>query len=186
MTAFASADQLATAMKRVFTSDETTWVTMLLEQAAGIMRGLMHNALVYPSTTSTYRAYPVGGRVALPQGFIQSVGAVQRDGVDVMFTRFEDTILVDCNDPVDVTLTAGLVAAPADLVGINCALVSGPMMTVEAGIGLTAGGLSSVALDDFKAAWADAGAASGMTPSPFTKTYLEEMYGTTAWVVQTK
>lgn len=185
MDAFATADQLAAAMKRTFTVDEVVWVTALLQQAAGIMRGLMHSQ-VYPSSQSTYRAYPVGGRVALPQGFIRSIDAVQCGGVDATYTRFEDTILVDDNVPLDLTITSGLDVAPEDLIAINCALVSAPMMTIEAGIGLTAGGLSSVALDDFKAAWADGGASSGMTPSPFTQTYLEDTYGTTSWVVQTR
>lgn len=189
MDAFATAAQLATAMKRTFTTEEQTWVTSLLEQAAGIMRGVMRSQ-VYPSSQSTYRVYPVGGRVALPQGFIQSIDAVERDGValveDTDYTRFEDTFTVDCNDPLDITVTSGLDTAPDDLVGINCALVSGPIMTVEAGLGLTAGGMSSVAIDDFKAAWADGGAESGMTPSPFTTQYLQDTYGTTGWVVNTK
>jgi len=189
MDAFATAAQLATAMQRTFTTEEQTWVTSLLEQAAGIMRGVMHSQ-VYPSSQSTYRAYPVGRRVALPQGFIQSIDAVELAGVtlveDTDYTRFEDTIILGCNDPVDITVTSGLDTAPDDLVGINCALVSGPIMTVEAGIGLNAGGLSSVALDDFKAAWADGGAESGMNPTPFTIAYLQSAYGTTGWVVNTK
>ena len=184
MDAFATAADLATAMKRTFSADEQAWVKTLLEQAAGIMRGVMHSQ-VYPSQQATYVAYPFAGRVALPQGFIRSIDAVQRDGADIPFRRVEDVIFVDCDTPVDVTVTSGLDAAPDDLKGINCALVSAPIMTVEAGIGLTAGGLSSVALDDFKAAWADGGASSGMTPSEFTKAYLEQAYGTTAWVVQT-
>lgn len=184
MDAFATSAQLATAMKRTFTDDEATWVTMLLQQAAGIMRGVMHSQ-VYPSQQSMYRAYPIAGRVNLPQGFIRSIALVQRDGIDVRWERFEDTIQVYGNGPVDLTISYGLDTAPDDLIGINCALVSAPIMTVEAGIGLTAGGLSSIALDDFKAAWADGGASSGMVPSPFTQTYLENTYGTTGWVVQT-
>jgi hypothetical protein len=182
MDAFATSDQLAVAMKRTFTDDEAAWVTLLLVQAAGIMRGLMHSQ-VYPSQQSTYRVYPVAGRVNLPQGFIRSIDSVQRESVDVRWERFEDAILVRGNWPLDVTISWGLDEAPDDLVSINCALVSGSMMTVEAGIGLTAGGLSSIALDDFKAAWADGGASSGMTPSAFTISYLQNTYGTTSWMV---
>jgi hypothetical protein len=183
MTAFATYQNLATRMKRTFTTEEQAWVTSLLEDAADLMRGVMRNR-VYPSTTSTYIAYPVGGRVALPQSFIRTVDAVARDGVAVTFTRYQDTVLVDSDEAVDITFTYGLATAPGDLLGINCAMVSGAMLTVEAGLGLTAGGLSSVALDDFKAAWADAGAASGMALTTATQTYLEDHYGTTSWIVE--
>jgi len=183
MDAFATSAQLGVRMNRTFTPDEEEWITSLLEDAADFMRGVMRNQ-VYPSTTSTFTAYPVGGRVALPQSFVRTIGSVKRDGVDVAFTRFQDTLMVDCDLPVDVAFTYGLAAAPGDLVGINCALVSQMMLTIEAGVGLTAGGLSSIAIDDFKAAWADAGAGSGLTLTDATRAYLVETYGRSAWVVE--
>lgn len=183
MTAFATHSDLATRMQRTFTSEEQTWLTALLEDAAAQMRGVMRNQ-VYPSTEATYTAYPSGGWVDLPQSFITSIGAVERDGVEIEYTRRGDSISVDCDTAVDITFTYGLATAPADLVGINCAMVSGAILTVEAGIGLTAGGLSSVALDDFKAAFADGGEHSGITMTEFTRKYLVERYGRSAWVVE--
>lgn len=170
-------------MMRTFTAPEQEWVTALLEDAADLMRGVMRNH-VYPATTSTYTAYPTGGRVALPQSFVRSIDSVQRDGVDVSYVRFQDTIKVESNDPVDVTFTYGVDIVPSYLIHINCALVSTTMLTVEAGIGLTAGGLSSVALDDFKAAWADAGASAGMVMTEHMRRHLEATYGTASWVVE--
>lgn len=185
MTAFATYTDLGVRMKRTFTAAEQPWATALLEDAAALMRGVMRNQ-VYPPAQSVYVAYPVGGRVDLPQGFIRSVDAVTRNGVAVKFTRSQDSISVDGDVPVTVTFTYGLPTAPFDLIGINCALASGAILTVEAGLGLTAGGLSSVAIDDFKAAFADAGAQSGMALTDATKAYLIEHYGRSGWVVDTR
>lgn len=185
MIAFATSDDLALRLNRTFTTGEEAWVTALLEDAADFMRGVM-GSQVYPSTQSTYVAYPVGGRVTLPQGMVRSVDAVERDGEEVEYERRQDTLFVDCNDPVDVTFTYGLDAAPGDLVSINCALVSQMMLTVEAGLGLSGGGLSSVAIDDFRAAFADGGASTGLSMTDHTRNYLVGKYGTSAWVVETQ
>lgn len=182
MEAFATHEDLAKRLNRTFTPDEEAWVTTLLEDAADFMRGVMRNQ-VYPSSQSTYVAYPAGGRVDLPQGFVRSVDSVKRDDTDVPFVRREDSVFVDGVAPVSVTFTYGLSAAPGDLVSINCALVSQMMLTVQAGLGLSGGGLSSVAIDDFKAAFADGGSSTGLSLSEHTRAYLEERYGRTSWVV---
>jgi hypothetical protein len=68
-------------------------------------------------------------------------------------------------------------------VGLNCALVSQTVTLVEADLGLSIGGLSSVALDDFKIAFADGGALTGLAlPEPQLR-YLQSAYGSTGWVV---
>jgi len=172
-------------MKRTFTTDEQTWVTSLLEDAAAYMRGVI-GFQVYPSRQATYTAYPSGGTVNLPQSPIRSVDSVQQNGQDVAFSRFEDSVEVGCSGSVDVTFTFGMASPPGDLVGINCALVSGPMLSVEAGVGLTAGGLSSVALDDFKAAWAASDTAPATNITPATEKYLRDTYGRNGWVVGTR
>jgi len=183
MTAFATHDDLATRMKRVFTVAEQEWVTVLLEDAASFLRGCMGRAQVYPVTTSTFTAYPSGGRVDLPQPFVVSVDSVSRAGVPVDFTRREDTVYVPTDDAVYVEFTYGLAEPPSDLVALNCALVSGTITLVEADLGLQVGGLSSVALDDFKVAFADGGAGTGLTlPEPQLR-YLRDAYGSTGWVV---
>jgi hypothetical protein len=185
MTAFASASDLEARLGRTFSSPEEEQVTVLLEDAAALMRGVMRNQ-VYPATQATYVAYPSGGRVDLPQDFVVSVDAVEREGVEIEYTRREDSVIVDCDEAVDITFTYGLDAAPADLVGINCAIVSNALLTTGAGLGLTAGGLSSVAIDDFRAAFADGGSSAGMTITPHLREYLVSRYGRAAWVVDTK
>lgn len=190
MTAFATYTALGVRMKRTFTEAEQPWITALLDDAAAIMRGVMRDS-VYPSATSTYTAYPVGGRVNLPFGFITELTSVTRDGDALVdgtdYVRFEDSITaLSCDDPIVIVVVHGLATAPADLLALNCALVSGSILTVEAGLGLTAGGLSSVQIDDFRAAFANAGEQSGMALTPANIRYLEDHYGRAGWVVNTR
>lgn len=183
MTAFATYDDLALRMKRVFTVAEQEWVTTLLEDAASFLRGCIGRAVVYPVTTSTFTAYPSGGRIDLPQPFVVSVDSVTRDEDPVSFLRREDTLYVVTDDACDVEFTYGLAEPPNDLLALNCALVSGTITLVESDLGLQVGGLSSVALDDFKVAFADGGAGTGLTlPEPQLR-YLRDAYGSTGWVV---
>lgn len=182
MDAFATFADLSLRLQRDFAPSEQGWVTALLEDAADYMRGVIGNQ-VYPPAQSTYIAYPTGGWVNLPQSPVQSVDSVERDGLDVKFERFQDSIKVDCREPVTVTFSYGVAVVPSDLRSFNCALAAQMMLTVESGLGLTAGGLSSVAIDDFKASFADAGASTGMYLTDASQTYLRNKYGTTAWVV---
>jgi hypothetical protein len=185
--AFATPTDLAVRMKRTFTADEQSWVETLLEDAAAFMRGVMRNQ-VYPARQSTYLAYPVGGWVRLPQSHIVSVDAVvaKLTGVPVEWEQEQDSIHVHCDEgPVTVTFTYGLTVPPDDLVNINCALVSQQMLTVESGLGLNAGGISSASIDDYKIAFADGGKGSGLSMTDATRKYLEDTYGTTGWFVAT-
>jgi hypothetical protein len=184
MTAFATFSDLANRLGVTYTPSQQTQVTLLLEDAASMMRGVMHN-WVYPSRQSTYTAYPVGGRVALPQSFIRSVDSVVSSlGLPVKFSLRQDVVLVDSDNPVVITFSFGLSVAPSDLVGINCALAAQVLTMVAAGLGLNASGLSSVAIDDFKAAFAAGGEGTGMSLTALNKKYLEDVYGTTVWVVE--
>lgn len=182
MEAFATFSDLATRLQRDFTPVEQGWVTALLQDAADFMRGVMRNQ-VYPSQQSTYIAYPAAGWVRLPQSYVRSVDSVTRAGSNVQWVQDGDSIRVSCNDPVTVKFTYGLDTPPSDLVGINCALAAQMMLTIEAGIGLTAGGLSSIAIDDYKASFADGGIGTGLSMTAATRTYLEDHYGSTSWVV---
>lgn len=183
MTAFATHEDLAKRMKRTFTPDEQEWASELLEDAAAYLRGCMGSAQVYPVTKSTFTAWPAGGRVDLPQPFVVSVDAVTRDGVPVAFTRREDAVYVRYDDEHEVTFTYGLPEPPRDLVGFNVALVSQTVTLVEAELGVSVGGLSSVALDDFKIAFADGGAMTGLALPDHSLRYLQNNYGSTGWVV---
>jgi len=174
--AFSTPERLALLLKRDFTFDETTWVQALLEEASTYLRSVIGQD-VFPTTTSTYTAYPSSGREDIPQYPVVSVDAVTRDDKAIAFTYRPGYILVDCDEPCEVTFTWGYAAAPEELSRLACVLVSQALVTLENNIGLTAGGLSSVALDDFKVAWADAGASSGMVLSEHAEASVRKQFG---------
>ena len=175
--AFAVAADLGKMLNRTFApGEETDWIDELLANASTYLRGVIGQD-VFPQTTSEFVAYPDGGRVDLPQYPIVSVDSVERDGVPVDFTYRPGYITLDSDDPADVTFTWGLTVAPDELKRLACVLVSQVMLPIEAGLGLTAGGLSSAALDDFKLAWADAGASSGMVLTPIAIASVQKQFG---------
>lgn len=174
--AFATADDLAVRLNRTFTGDEETWIETLLEDASTYLRGVIGYDIV-PRTQSSYTAYPDCGRIDLPQVPVASVDSVQRDGKDAIYDYRPYYLEVAGDDPVDVTFTWGLDVVPPELTRLACVLVSGALLTLEANIGLTAGGLSSVALDDFKLAWADAGASSGMALPAIQEDAVRSRFG---------
>lgn len=185
MSAFASVDDVAKALKRTFTNDEKLWVGVLLEQSADAMRGMMSGQWVYPQRTSTFTAYPIAGRVTLPQGYVASVNDVQRGGQSIAWSRFEDTVMVSGDEPCEATFTYGLTQCPKMLVGLNAVMVSSAITLVENDLGVSVGGLSSIALDDFKIAFADGGDKTGHLVLPKIQAdMLEQRFGMTGHVLE--
>lgn len=178
MTGFASAADVQETLNRIFTVEEWDWIETLLAQSATYLRSVIGQH-VYPPVTATFTAYPVHGRVALPQSYVGETITVQVGETDIPFTRFEDTIEgLDGYTTVDVTFTYGAILAPTDLVGVNVAMVSSAITLVEADLGVNVGGLSSLALDDFKIAFADGGDKTGHMVLPeLTQANLRAAYG---------
>lgn len=174
--AFATSSELGVRMKRTFTPGEALWVTDLLEDATAYLQREI-GQLVAPRETVTFTAWPSSGWVDLPQWPVVSVDAVERDGVPVEFNERPGMIRVSGDTKVDVTFTYGHATVPRDLTALCCALVSQQLTLVEAGLGLSVGGLSSVALDDFKIAFADGGEATGLSLPKVTLDGLRRTYG---------
>jgi hypothetical protein len=176
--AFATADDLATRLNREFTEDEEAWVTALLEDASTYLRGVIGQQ-VFPRATVTFQDWPSARRIDLPQWPVVAVSAVARDGDPVDYTLRPGYIVLDdwCDDPVDVTFTFGYEEAPDELRRLACVLVSSALLTLESDLGLTAGGLSSAALDDLRLAWADGGASSGMVLPPIQEAAVRRQFG---------
>lgn len=171
MVAFATYVDLEERLNRTFTVPERAWIDTLLNDASEYLRSVI-GQLVFPVTQSTFKAFPSGGRIDLPQWPVVSV-----DAVDVAYTERHGYIVVGSDDPVNVTFTWGYATAPTELVRMACVLVSQTLIPLENQLGLTAGGLSSVALDDFKMAWADAGEQSGMSLTPHAERSLRSRFG---------
>lgn len=189
--AFALYTDLELRLNRTFSVAERPWITSLLEDASTYLRDDVLGLQVYPQATSTFTAWPEGGRVDLPQSPVISLGAVVQDGAtlvaDVGYARRDNSLYFNSDEPVTITFTYGYALPPESLKRWTCVLVSQALLPLEQQLGLTAGGLSSVAVDDFKAAWADAGAESGITLSDRNIALLREQFGSRqAWVAGTR
>ena len=187
MDAFATSQDLELRLNRTFTEAERPWITSLLEDASTYLRDDVLGLQVYPQATSTFVAYLEGGRVDLLQHPVISVGTVVQDGEELTegygYRRRDTALYFNSDEPATITFTYGYAAAPESLKRWTCVLVSQALLPLEQQLGLTAGGLSSVAVDDFKAAWADAGAESGITLSDKNIRLLREQFGSRlAWV----
>lgn len=160
MVAFAKVADLAALTGRVFTSAQEEQVTALLNAASTYLRGVIGQD-IYPRTQTTYTAYPLGGREDLPQWPVVSVDTVERDGIAVDYTYRPGYIKLLGDDPVDITYTWGHATIPAELKRLTCVLAAQSLAIIDAGIGLSAGSVSSVAIDDFKVTFTGD---SGLTP----------------------
>lgn len=191
MLAFALYTDLELRLNRTFTVPERAWITALLEDASTYLRDDVIGAQVYPQSTSTFVAYPDGGRVDIPQSPLISVGAVVQDGVtlvlDTGYTRRDNTLNFPSDEPVTITFTYGYATAPESLKRWACVLVSQVLIPLEQDLGLSVGGLSSVAIDDFKIAFADAGEMTGITMSDRNIQLLRRQFGSgSSFVVTTR
>jgi hypothetical protein len=175
--AFATATDLAARLNRTFTEAEVVWINTLLEDASAYLRDDVLGLQVFPQATATFVAYPDGGEIDLPQSPVVSVDSVKVNGTETGYTRHDNTLYVATSEPVTVTFTYGYETAPASLTRWACVLVSQALIPLELKLGLTAGGLSSVAIDDFKASFADAGEATGMQLSERNIAQLRASYG---------
>ena len=173
---FAEANDLASRLKREFTDEESAWVEELLADATAYLQDQI-GQLIYPRQTVTFEDWPSAGWVDLPQWPVVSVDAVERDGVAVEFERRPGRVRVREDRAVDVTFTFGYSEPPRVLKSLCVALVSKQLTLVEAGLGLSIGGLSSVALDDFKIAFANGGEGTGLTLPKLTIDGLRQSFG---------
>ena len=179
MEAFATVEEFAARLNRTFTTEEETWITTLLEDASTFLREDVIGLQVFPQETVTFSAWPDGlGEVVLPQQPVVSVDAVELDGVEIDFEYRDGVVTVDECEEVEVTFTFGYAVAPAGLRRWACVLVSQALVPLELNLGLTVGGLSSVALDDFKAAFADGGEGTGMSLSDRNIALIRRQYAT--------
>lgn len=176
MTAFASKEDLGVLLKTTFEGEDAAQVEALLEAASDHLRHVIGQD-IYPVTTTTYTAYPSFGREDLPQWPVVRVDSVQCDGVDVPFTYRPGFIMVGSDDPVDVTFTWGVAEAPPELKRLTCVLAAQALQMFETTGALSAGGLSSLAIDDFRAAFADGGSETGVSLSPHAEKSIRRAFG---------
>ena len=175
MEAFATSDDLATLLNVEYTEPEAARVTALLESASDYLRGVIGQD-VYPRRTATYTAYPSFGREDLPQWPVVSVDAIAVEGAPVPFKYRPGYVLVDA-DECDITFTFGYGEAPRELNRLACVLASQALQSLELTGALTSGGLSSVSIDDFRAAFADGGASTGIALPSLQQASIRRQFG---------
>ena len=184
MEAFATYSDLEARLNRVFSTQERAWVTTLLEDASTYLRDEVIGLQVFPQTQTTFKAYPNHGQVVLPQQPVISVDAVTRNGAPIAYVLRDGVLFIQDNTaPVEITFTYGYETAPESLKRWACVLVSQALTTLELKLGLTVGGLSSVSIDDFKVAFADGGADTGMQLSDRNIALIRGQYSTGTQVV---
>lgn len=176
MTAFAGVADLEALLKTTYVGADRTQVEKLLEAASGHLRHVIGQN-VFPVTTTTYTAYPTFGREDLPQWPVVSVGSVTRDGAPVPFTYRPGFLMVQGDEPCEVTFTWGTSEAPAELKRLACVLAAQALQMFETTGALSAGGLSSLGIDDFRAAFADGGEQTGISLSPHAEKSIRRAFG---------
>lgn len=187
MTPFATSQQVETSMGRVFTVQEHAQVTGWLEEASDFVRDVAGGEAIYPRGQSTYTDWVLHGRIRVPFRFLVSVDAVTEDGEPVTYREFENRLLFTPDlegHKLQLTVTTGLPTAPTLLRSYVIGMVEKRMTLTEMGVGVQFGGLSSVALEDFKVAFADGGDKAGFLSLPTHSTDLiRRRFGQTAWTV---
>lgn len=176
MTAFATVDDLEVLLKTSYEGDDISQVDALLEAASDHLRFVIGQE-VYPRSTSTYTAYPTFGREDLPQWPVVSVDAVERDGVPVEFRYRPGFILVSSDDPVDVTFTWGFDVVPGELKRLTTVLAAQALQMFEVTGALSGGGLSSLSIDDFRAAFANGGETTGISLTKHAERSIRNTFG---------
>jgi len=189
MDAFATYSDLEARLNRTFTVGEQSWITTLLGDASTYLRDDVLGLQVFPQSTSAVTFWPDGGRVDIPNPPLISIDLVVQGGVTltdgVGYSRRDSTLWFSSDVPVDVTFTYGFAVAPESLIRWACVLVSQALLPIEQGLGLTVGGLSSVAIDDFKIAFADAGESTGMALTDRNIALIRKQFGVSDTVVVT-
>jgi hypothetical protein len=183
MASFAAVADLEKATKKSFTGQDVAWVTELLEEASAHLRTII-GWQVFPPATMSYRTrlkacefYP------LPVQPSELVGVALTDGTAVGTDTYDGGFEPDKGGTATVTLTAGYSSCPPDLKSWTVVLAS-QVMDVVTKLGmLSSGGLSSVAIDDFKMVWTQTGEnTAGYGIPEAVAVRLKEAYGSSAFV----
>ena len=181
MTAFATKADLAVRLKRAVPTaaslEESQW-DAALDDASAYLRGVI-GWQVYPEATVTTVLFGSGGRwLSLPGG-ATSVASVTGDYVPSEWSVVDGALYGDSGTwwgKVTVEYTVGFAAAPDDLVAF-CCVVASQVLAVTAELGaLSATGVASVAIDDYRKAWSQ-GESAGLDLPQRVEDQIRSTYG---------
>ncbi|WP_104086561.1 hypothetical protein [Arthrobacter sp. GMC3] len=182
MEAFTTIDDLSRRVERVYEDDEVPSVEAALEDASDYLRDLIGQH-VYPRQTATFRTrVRAGDFLELPQQPVATVDKVTIDGAEMTVDYADGGFYVHSTGIAEVTFTYGYTKAPGALPLWTCVLASQAIELVETLGTLGTGGLSSTGVDDFRRAWADAGANAGYALPQRQEDRLVQRYGKAVFV----
>ncbi|MBB4072050.1 hypothetical protein [Canibacter oris] len=180
MASFATYEDLEKRLGRVFEPSEREWISTLLEDAAEYLRGVIGQR-VWPPAAVTFTDVPTAGLVRLPQLPVASIESVtDATGKPVPYKQLPAAIRVKGTRPVTVSYRYGVMDPPRELIRLSCVLVSQTLVSLSHQLGLTSAGVSSIAIDDFRIAFANGGEQTGFTLTPHTIAAIQKQFGTTA------
>lgn len=182
--AFATPEELAVRLGRAVWaagSVELAQVQTLLADATAHLREII-GWQVSPPVAVTTVIRGSGTHLPLHGKPVTAITAVTADGVTLASSSYE---LEDGSlrwrsggrSEVTVTYTVGYSAPPPDLVSWTCVLASQALSAVGELGALGAGGVSSIAIDDFRKSWADGGDGAGFVLPARVEEKLRERYG---------
>lgn len=187
--AFAPPVDLADRLGRVFTTKELTQVSLLLGDASTHLRSVI-GWQVYPPVEVTVKSRQYGYEwLSLPGHPVIGVTSVTVDGVAVTDHELFDGALLrpaGWAGTVQVTYRVGYAAPPAQLATWSCVLASQALSMIEEVGTLGSGGVSSVAVDDYRKAWANGGEDNGYSLPRRVEEALRHEFATGAHVTGTR
>lgn len=179
--AFATPEQLAARLGRAVwppASVELVRVQELLGDASAHLRSVIGWQVSPPANVTTRVPYGTTS-LRLPGAPVTAVVSVVLDGVAVPASSYtlEEGYLDGVPSGAVVTYTVGYATAPRDLVSWTCVLVSQALSALEDLGALGGGGVSSIAIDDFRKAWAEGGDGAGFVLPARVEDKLRAAYG---------
>ena len=184
MTAFATKADLAARLKRAVPTaaslEESQW-DAALDDASAFLRSII-GWQVYPSSTVSTVLFGYGTRWLPLPGGATSVTSVTGDGAPSEYTLIDGSLYGDSGlwfGKITVEYTIGVDTAPEDLVAF-CCVVASQIISVTSDLGaLSATGVASVAIDDYRKAWSQ-GESAGLDLPSRVVDQLRATYGSGA------
>lgn len=186
-TGFAAVADLQARTKVVYAGADIDWVQSILNDASAHLRDIL-GWQVFPAISASYTTKLQAGMFhRFPQSPASGASTSYLDNsgpIPAAPAMFDGGFVPSKSGIATVTFTAGYSIAPPSLVSWSCVLAAQVIDAVTKLGMLGNGGLSSVAIDDFKLVWSQSveNGLGGYTLPDRVVAQLRASYGTTAYV----
>lgn len=180
---FAEVTDLQTRTRTVYMGDDVQWVESLLDDASAHLRDIL-GWQVFPAAQITYTTKVHAGVFnRLPIQPVVSLDSVTIPDTYFTYDQYDGGFESDTNGIATVTFTAGYSSPPPSLKSW-CIVLAVQVIDAVKKLGMLGpGGLSSVAIDDFKMVWTQNGETGGgyVLPAAVIE-QLKTSFGTNVYV----